>query len=66
MTHDEKMKMIEAMHIYGGSFAHAIGDAMAVADEENFQKLCTAFPELVKQYTMFAKEKKKEQNARHS
>ena len=62
MTHDEKVKMIEAMHIYGGSFASAIGDAMAVADNNNFQKLCDAFPELVKQYTMFAM--KREENLR--
>jgi hypothetical protein len=50
MTHDEKLEMITAMRIYGGSFVCALADCFAKADANNFSRLLLAFPEYVKQY----------------
>lgn len=41
------------MYKYGGSFAKAIATAAKVADENNYNKLKQAFPELWERYESF-------------
>lgn len=54
LTHDEKLKMCTSMKVYGGSFASALAECFLLADSENLERLCKAFPELVvKHTTMF-------------
>lgn len=47
--------IINAMAMYGGSFARAIADAAQRADPVNFIRLKTAFPDLWDQYADLAK-----------
>jgi len=54
MTHDEKLKMIAAMHAYGGSFVEALAECFLRADSDNQERLEQAFPEIVSQYTEMA------------
>ena len=51
---DEDYKILEAMTLYGGSFAKAIARAALLADSENYAKLKAAFPELWTKYAAFA------------
>ena len=46
-------RIIDAMSKYGGSFAKAIGNAAKFADEDNYNKLKQAFPELWERYESF-------------
>ncbi|HXU02802.1 MAG TPA: hypothetical protein VN903_17675 [Polyangia bacterium] len=50
-----KWAVIQAMHRYGGSFAQAIADAFDRADDNNFERLKIAFPELWDEYTDMAR-----------
>ena len=50
MNPDEKYEMINNMRRFGGSFVKALAEAFARADQFNFVKLCTAFPQLVDKY----------------
>ena len=54
MSHDEMLRMVQAMHRYGGSFVRAISEAFMVADENNLRRLETAFPEIVSKYSALA------------
>jgi len=49
----ERFPMIDNMRRYGGHFLSKLGDAMAAADPENFEKLCKIFPDEVKKYSNF-------------
>ena len=51
---DRKFAMIEAMKNHGGSFVKSLGSCFMRADYSNFNKLCIAFPEYVKQYLEIA------------
>lgn len=55
MNHNEKLKMVEAMKVYGGSFVEALAECFIRADENNLKKLCDAFPDEVKKYQEFAR-----------
>ena len=55
MNADDKYWMRRAMTIYGGSFAKALGEAWAYADDINSAKLSAAFPELVEKYAKMGK-----------
>ena len=57
MPRDEMLKMAEAMRLYGGGFVVALSECFILADHNNLQRLYTAFPEYVTQYTEMAKEK---------
>lgn len=46
-------RIIDAMSQYGGSFAKAIANAAKYADNDNYNKLKTAFPELWERYEKF-------------
>lgn len=50
MNHDDKLKMVEAMKLYGGGFVKALAECFIRADANNLDKLCTAFPEIIEQY----------------
>ncbi len=54
---DEEMKIVETMHAYGGSFVKALALCFDRADENNFEKLKTAFPEYWNQYRRMAERK---------
>ena len=54
MSHDEMLKMIQAMHRYGVSFVRALSECFIIADENNLLRLETAFPEIVSQYCAMA------------
>lgn len=43
-------EILEAMTVYGGSFASALAGAFGRADSENYSRLKTAFPELWDEY----------------
>ena len=45
--------IIEAMSKYGGSFAKAIANAAKLADDNNYNTLKQAFPELWERYESF-------------
>lgn len=47
---DEYTNTMLSMRAYGGSFAQHIGQAAAVADSNNRQRLQDAFPELFEKY----------------
>ena len=50
-THD--LRIVDAMSQYGGSFAKAIANAAKYADNDNYNKLMQAFPELWERYEKF-------------
>lgn len=58
MKHDD-LDVIEAMEQIGGSFVKALAAAARRADETNYQKLKTAFPEFWTDYEEMARLKKK-------
>lgn len=49
----QDLRIIEAMSQYGGSFAKAIANAAKFADNDNYNKLKQAFPELWERYESF-------------
>lgn len=48
MTRNELIKLVDGLEQRGG-FAHALGQALLLADKNNLEKLLAAFPELIKQ-----------------
>lgn len=48
-------EITEAMIIYGGSFAQALGHLVRLADPVNQQRLLEAFPELFTEYEELAR-----------
>jgi len=52
---EEKIRLIANMERYGGNFISRLAQAMIAADPENFQRLCNAFPEIVKKYLNWEK-----------
>ncbi len=46
----EDFRIIEAMSKYGGSYAKSIANAAKLADDNNYNKLKQAFPELWERY----------------
>lgn len=42
--------MVDNMRSSGGNFVSKLADAMVAADPQNYQKLCSAFPEIVEKY----------------
>lgn len=38
------------MRRYGGNFVSKLADAMVAADPSNYQRLCSAFPDVVQKY----------------
>lgn len=55
MDEIQKFEMIAAMRVFGGDFVKALAECFTRADHSNFQRLCNAFPEYVKQYSEMAK-----------
>lgn len=49
----QDLRIIDAMSQYGGSFAKAIANAAKFADNDNYNKLKQAFPELWERYESF-------------
>ena len=49
----QDLRIIDAMSQYGGSFAKAIANAAKLADENNYNTLKQAFPELWERYESF-------------
>ena len=54
MTNDKKIRMCEAMELYGGNFAKALGRCFLLADMYNLVILENAFPHEVEKYMEFA------------
>lgn len=54
----------QAMMKYGGSFAKAIGQAIIVADDINYDRLRLAFPELFEKYSDLAANLKSQDDAK--
>jgi hypothetical protein len=50
MNQDQKIQLVENMRRYGGNFVSKLADAMIAADPQNFQRICDAFPEIVKRF----------------
>ena len=48
MTRNELIKLVDGLEQRGG-FAHALGQALLLADKNNLEKLLTAFPDLLQQ-----------------
>jgi hypothetical protein len=49
-TREEKCRLTANMQRFGGHFIYSLAQAMIAADPENFQRLCTAFPEVTEKY----------------
>ena len=49
----QDFRIIEAMSKYGGSFAKSIANAAKLADDNNYNTLKQAFPELWERYESF-------------
>ena len=49
----QDFRIIEAMSKYGGSFAKAVANAAKFADDNNYNTLKQAFPELWERYESF-------------
>ena len=49
----QDLRIIEAMSKYGGSFAKAVANAAKFADDNNYNTLKQAFPELWERYESF-------------
>ena len=47
--------VIEAMSVYGGSFAKALASAFRAADNDNARRLKEAFPEMWAEYDEMAR-----------
>lgn len=47
----DKFPLVDNMRRYGGNFVSRLADAMIAADPSNFNRLCDAFPEIVKRYS---------------
>ena len=50
MARDQIYLTAAAMSAYGGRFVRALGNALAVADDDNAQRLLTAFYDVVANY----------------
>lgn len=50
MKAPNKFPMVDNMRSSGGNFVSKLADAMVAADPQNYQKLCSAFPEIVEKY----------------
>lgn len=48
---DDVIRISTNMRVHGGSFAQALGRAIAVADTGNLQKIVQTWPELVTKYS---------------
>jgi hypothetical protein len=46
----DRFQLTEAMIRYGGGFYQKLAAAMRSADAGNFQRILTAFPEILEQY----------------
>lgn len=46
-----KFPLVDNMRRYGGNFVSKLAEAMVAADPANFERLVTAFPEIVQKYT---------------
>jgi len=44
-------KLLNAMITHGGGFVKSLARTMQVADPINYNKLCKAFPDIVRHYT---------------
>jgi hypothetical protein len=62
MTHDEKLAMLRAMRVHGGSFVSMLSSAWLHADSDNCRRLEAAFPEYVAKYQAIAAKTKPEEN----
>ncbi|HUX54245.1 MAG TPA: hypothetical protein VMV56_07520 [Williamwhitmania sp.] len=49
-----KLKVVEAMKRYGGSFVVSLADCIMKADSDNFKRICDAFPEYIEKYSKMA------------
>ena len=50
MEHDEKLKLVETMKRFGGSFVKALAECIILVDMNNLAKLQKAFPQEFKAY----------------
>jgi len=55
-THDENIKMVENMELYGGDFVKSLAMCFIKADCDNLERLYTAFPEIVDRYFAWGKD----------
>jgi hypothetical protein len=46
-----KFPLVDNMRRYGGNFVSKLADAMVAADPTNYQRLCSAFPDIVEKYS---------------
>lgn len=54
MRHDDKLKVIQAMQDYGGSFVQQLAKLWLIADETNCQRIERAFDEYIEKYKNMA------------
>ena len=55
MERDEMLDVYKVMRKYGGSFVRSLAEAFVHADENNLDRLKTAFPEIWNQYKEMAR-----------
>jgi len=54
MNHDTKLKICDALKTYGGGFDRALAELIIKADEDNLERIASAFPEIIAKGLMFA------------
>ena len=50
LDQDTKLRVVNNMKKYGGSFVKALADCILSADNQNLVKLMNAFPEYINEY----------------
>ena len=53
-----------AMRTHGGSFVQILGELILKSDPDNYQRLCSAFPDYFERYGKIAEQLKQEDDAK--
>jgi hypothetical protein len=54
MNQDTKLKICDALKTYGGGFDRALAECIIRADENNLERIVSAFPEIIAKGLAFA------------
>jgi len=61
---NSKYWMTVAMRTFGGSFVQALGECILRADDDNYNRIVTAFPEYIERYQAIGDKLKQEDDAK--
>lgn len=61
MDHDLKLRICEALKVYGGGFDKALAEAMIRADYANLERIVCSFPEIIEKGKAMADRMKRDE-----